>query len=155
MRVCFKFCLIGSLFVFSALSELATDCQLLAANPTQRNKLQSQALLDEALHHESLGLNSERAKLLRDASTLYPHHDTVHWAQGKVRYRHQWVDANEIPAHVEEEDAFTRYRELRADCASTPEAQFTLATWCGKHGLPLQQQAHLERVIELQPGHLA
>lgn len=47
------------------------------------------------------------------------------------------------------------YERAKSETADTPDAQWQLAEWCRENRLLTQRQAHLERVIELDPEHAA
>jgi len=45
------------------------------------------------------------------------------------------------------------YAKRAPASGDTPQEQWELAEWCRKNNLPTQRQAHLRRVIELDPNH--
>jgi hypothetical protein len=45
------------------------------------------------------------------------------------------------------------YEQIRSNYADTAAAQWELAQWCREHKLNKQREAHLKRVIELEPNH--
>ncbi len=49
---------------------------------------------------------------------------------------------------------FEQYELKRRQAADTVEGQWNLAAWCREQGLKKQRATHLERVVELDPGHL-
>ncbi|NLE39341.1 MAG: hypothetical protein GX621_15075, partial [Pirellulaceae bacterium] len=46
-----------------------------------------------------------------------------------------------------------KYEKLRAECPDTVEGHWELAAWCLTNHLPSQRDAHLNRILELDPNH--
>lgn len=46
-----------------------------------------------------------------------------------------------------------KYDRYRADCPDTPEGHWTMAEWCRNNRLNAQRDAHLRRILELDPDH--
>jgi len=46
------------------------------------------------------------------------------------------------------------YHKLRPQFADTADGQWSLAEWCKEHKLTAERQVHMERIIQLEPGHL-
>lgn len=130
---------------------LSTYC---FAAPPQVHARAAQALVIEALHHQALGLDDERERLVAQAAAEAPHLPSVNWAQGKVQFRQAWVDLNEVPRLAREHETLVKYNAVREDYADTVEGQLQLAAWCDKQGLAAQSRAHLSRVLDLEPDHL-
>ncbi len=63
------------------------------------------------------------------------------------------LDNSQIAQIVPQGAAEKEYEKLRPAAADTADGQWQLAEWCKEHLLMKQRQAHLERVIALDPDH--
>ena len=54
---------------------------------------------------------------------------------------------------VRQSPAEIEYRRLVPLAPDTLDGQWSLAEWCRKHGLTRQREAHLRRMIEIDPNH--
>jgi hypothetical protein len=59
----------------------------------------------------------------------------------------------QIKEILRQTEAEAEYDKVRPRYADTVEGQWDLAVWCRDHGLERLRDKHLERVIELDPGH--
>lgn len=72
----------------------------------------------------------------------------VEWSGKRVPYA-------DVPAVSQKNKFFAEYEKLRSGMlAERVETHWTLAQFCGKHGLKEQQRAHLLAVIAREPNHL-
>ena len=62
---------------------------------------------------------------------------------------------SQVKEIVRQTDAEAEYEKMRPQFADTVEGQFAAAVWCREHGLARLRDKHLERVIELDPSHVA
>ena len=111
----------------------------------------AQELVREALHREIYGLQDERDSLLREALQLEPELVAARWHQGLVRYRNQWLPAEEVPQWAARDRALTAYERQRQQQPDTAAGHGILADWCRKEGLQEQERAHLCRILDLLP----
>lgn len=71
----------------------------------------------------------------------------VEWSGKRVAYA-------EVPALAQKNKFFNEYETLRSTLlGERSETNWTLAQFCGKHGLKEQQRAHLLAVIGSEPNH--
>lgn len=124
-----------------------------AANRKETSK-GAEAAVREALMREAHGLGTERDRLLEEAASLAPDHAPVHWHRGYVLKDGQWIKADDVPDLESQDRRYRAYRARRDEAPNTIEAQWELAEWCRKRGLPDQERAHLTRVVEMDPNHL-
>jgi hypothetical protein len=113
----------------------------------------AEALTREALHREIYGLDEERERLLEEASGMLSDFEPAKWHQGMVQYNRQWINAEELPAHLDGEQRVADYRLVRQRYGQTVEDQLTLANWCARRGLQDRERAHLTQVVSLSPDH--
>lgn len=109
---------------------------------------EAEQLVAEALFHESLGLDDDRARLLAEAEQKSPAAANIQWAQGRVKHFGKWVSIDEVPQLMRESAALGRYERKRGDFADTAAGQLALARYCQKQGLDEQTRAHLVRVLD-------
>jgi hypothetical protein len=124
-----------------------------AATPGELRR-EAEQLRAEALFHESLGLNEDRARLLKEAELKSPGSAPIKWAQGLVQHQGRWVSIDDIPKLMNHSAALARYEKKRIDFADTAEGQYELAEYCTKHNLEEQARAHLVRALEHNPSHV-
>jgi hypothetical protein len=65
------------------------------------------------------------------------------------------LDKSQVKEIIAESPAQREYQQIRFKFADTVEEQWKLAEWCREKGLSPQRNAHLERVIALEPDHKA
>jgi hypothetical protein len=111
-------------------------------------------LVKEALHREIYGLGSERQQLLTAALRKDANYGPAQWQQGFIQSGGQWVDIERLSCEGEPE-LMIEYAAHREKCADTVDGQMQLANWCRDKQLPLQERAHLSRVIDLNGEHQA
>jgi hypothetical protein len=63
------------------------------------------------------------------------------------------LDASQVKKVARLRPGEAEYEQLAPTCPDTAEAQWKLAQWCLEHKLSVQRQAHLRRVVELNPDH--
>jgi hypothetical protein len=63
------------------------------------------------------------------------------------------LDKSQIKQIIPQPPAEAEYERIAPTYADTVEDQWRLAEWCRIHSLPKQRQAHLERIIALDPNH--
>lgn len=63
------------------------------------------------------------------------------------------LDASRVKKVMRLRPDEAEYERRAPLCPDTADAQWQLAQWCRDHKLSLQRQAHLRRVIELDPDH--
>ena len=137
----------------ACLSVLGSASWLAAATKSERRRAAEQ-LVQEALHREVYGLDSERAQLLDEATQQAPDYAPAMWHRGFVRFKNQWIKASDLPQTFEKDVRVTQYHKIRSDYADTAQGPFELANWCGKRGLHEQERAHLMRVVQFNPNHV-
>jgi hypothetical protein len=115
----------------------------------------AQQLVQEALHCEIYGLESDRAQLLDEALELMPNYAPARWHQGYVRFQNSWVPAEEVPQWLTRNRYLRAYERLRAEHLDTVAGHMALADWCRRQRLDAQERAHLTRVLDLSPNHVA
>lgn len=59
----------------------------------------------------------------------------------------------QVKEAVRQSPAELEYRRLAPLAPDTLDGQWSLAEWCRKHGLTRQREAHLRRMIEIDPNH--
>lgn len=130
-----------------ALCAVAGASPVLGASPGELRK-EAEGLVAEALFHESLGMNDERAKLLAEAEAKSPGAANIQWAQGRVKYRGDWISIEQVPERMRANARLLRYEQRRADYPDTAAGQLALARYCQRQGLEDQARAHLVRVLD-------
>jgi len=65
------------------------------------------------------------------------------------------LGVHQVKEAVRQSAAESEYHRLAPTAADTIEAQWSLAEWCRKSGLTRQREAHLRRIVELDPNHQA
>ncbi|HEY4759170.1 MAG TPA: HEAT repeat domain-containing protein [Thermoguttaceae bacterium] len=68
--------------------------------------------------------------------------------QGRVT-----LDASQVDQVIYTRPDEQQYEKIRPDYPDTVEGQWALAEWCREHKLNVERDAHLERIIELDPSH--
>ena len=111
------------------------------------------SLVQEALHREVYSLQEERESLLEEAAKEQPNMPEVRWHRGHVELAGRWVRVDDVPQIMQRNDALAQYEEMRATSPKTIAGHWALATWCADNGLPDQQRAHLESVLNEAPDH--
>ena len=147
-------CLLSNVLLFSI---AATSFGLKAQAATKQERTQA------AQQNVQLALAAEvrdydptmRAKKLSAALEQVPNYAPALWHSGQVRWGKKWVSASSVPELVAKDPRYQAYLKIRDRYEETVAGQLELAIWCSKHGLPNQQRAHLTKVLELNPDHLA
>ena len=131
-------------FIWSAgltVHSFADDSDLrTAAGPAQ--------LVEEALHREVYGLQSDRDHLLVSALQRNPDYAPARWHQGFVSYRGNWKRAADIPQLLSKNAAFVEYGQRRLEFADDLDGNLSMANWCRRYHLTAQERAHLSRVLD-------
>lgn len=65
------------------------------------------------------------------------------------------VQRDEVESVIRRRAVLEEHETLSRAAADTVEAQWLLAEWCRDRSLSKQRAAHLQRVVELEPGHEA
>ncbi len=65
------------------------------------------------------------------------------------------LDAEQVKEVKHQSPAEVKYDQIQAKYPDTVEGQWKLAEWCRENHLSKQRKTHLERVIELDPNHVA
>jgi hypothetical protein len=65
------------------------------------------------------------------------------------------LPVGQVREAIRQSPAASEYARRSATAADTAEGQWQLAEWCRKHNLSAERQAHLRRIIELDPDHQA
>jgi hypothetical protein len=113
-------------------------------------------LVQRALLGEAEGRSpGERSRLLVDALQEDPSHSPARWHSGQVRLDQRWLKFDEVPALVDADRALMRYHGRRANTPDSIEGHWELANWCAKQGLSDRERAHLNRLLQLSPDHVA
>jgi hypothetical protein len=60
---------------------------------------------------------------------------------------------HQVKEAVRQSPAELEYRKVAPTIADTLDAHWSLAEWCHKSGLTKQREAHLRRMVELDPNH--
>jgi len=63
------------------------------------------------------------------------------------------LDAKQVKRIRHQRAEIAEYERIRPTFADTVEEQWKLAEWCRERRLPTQREAHLRRIIELDPDH--
>ncbi|MBC7852370.1 MAG: hypothetical protein IAF94_02950 [Pirellulaceae bacterium] len=141
---------------------LACTAAVLAIPPaafgeTQAQKSRgAQQQVQEALQREIYGLESDRQKLLTSATKKVPGYAPAMWQLGFLKdQRNRWVKADDYLLQGSAAAPLASYQRVRGSYADTVEGQLALAKWCEEKKLLDQSRAHLSRVLELEPNHLA
>jgi len=128
--------------------------QAVAATKRER-MLAAEQNVQQALSAEARSYDSTtRATRLAEALKHEPKYAPALWHSGQVQWGKAWVSAGKVPELVAEDDRYQSYLKIRDRYPATVESQLELARWCGAHGLPDQQRAHLTKVLELDPEHV-
>jgi hypothetical protein len=115
----------------------------------------AQRLVSEALNREVYGDSNDRERLLQQALANYPGLAAAHWHLGHVNVKGNWLTYEEAATQSQLQPQLEEYRQRRSSCADTVAGQLALADWCRRNKLTDQERAHLSRVVELSPDHLA
>jgi hypothetical protein len=65
------------------------------------------------------------------------------------------LEAAQVKEVKRQSAAEMKYDQIRGDYPDTVEGQWKLAEWCRENYLVKQRKTHLERIIELDPDHVA
>jgi hypothetical protein len=65
------------------------------------------------------------------------------------------VQRNEVAAVVRRRPVLEEYETRRRRAADTVVGQWELAEWCRLNSLPKERQVHLQRVVQVDPEHVA
>jgi len=123
-----------------------------AAKKAERIRV-AEELTKEALHREIYGLKSERNRLLLQAAAQDDDYAPAKWHQGLVRHQDTWIKAEDLPGLLGLQQRVADYRQVRERFPQTVQGQLELADWCAGRGLRDQEQAHLTRVVTLDPDN--
>jgi hypothetical protein len=115
----------------------------------------SQTLIDEALFRETSADNAGRSELLVQAEQSTSDNPGIHWARGHILMHDRWLTPEQVSNAAREDTSAAAYRLRRAAAGNDAEDQWKLAQWCKENDLPLQQSAHLARVVYVAPNHTA
>jgi hypothetical protein len=110
-------------------------------------------LVQEALHREIYGLDKERDNLLGRAVDLEPAYAPARWHQGMVKYRGQWMMADDVAQYAPQDHKLASYSDTRSRQPDNLEGNLRMANWCRQQQLTDQERAHLLRVLDLSPDH--
>ena len=65
------------------------------------------------------------------------------------------LDASQVRWAASQEPELAQYEQQRERCADTVEGHWQLAEWCRERSLRGQREAHLRRILHLEPDHSA
>lgn len=110
-------------------------------------------LVQEALNREIYGLDKERDNLLGRAVELEPAYPPARWHQGMVRYRGQWMMADDVAQYAPLDHKLSSYSDARSRQPDNLDGNLRMANWCRQQQLTDQERAHLLRVLDLSPDN--
>jgi hypothetical protein len=110
--------------------------------------------VSEALSHELYALERDRARLLAEALQLAPDHAPARWHTGHVQWHGRWVKIDDFRETTAEQRLREHYERMRSQADDSAAGHLALANWCAEHNLPMQERAHLNRVIQIVPDHV-
>ncbi|MGE0755889.1 MAG: polymorphic toxin-type HINT domain-containing protein [Pirellulaceae bacterium] len=117
------------------------------------SELSADELVQEALHREIYGLVDQRDTLLAKALARDPDFGPAQWQIGRLRIGRQWWDVEKATDPDRTSPLLTTYESKRTQAGDDVASHLALANWCRNHDLPLQERAHLTRVLDLAPNH--
>lgn len=98
----------------------------------------------------------ESATKAADAATTSASEPVAETRSNLVEWSGKRVPYTDVPTLSQKSKFFNEYEQLRSTLLGDPTAtHWTLAQFCGKHGLKEQQRAHLLAVIGREPNHTA
>lgn len=155
MSRCFGLTAVRGFFLLWVAAMLAIP--LAAFGETQAQKSRgAQQQVQEALQREIYGLESDRQELLAAATKKVPGYAPAMWQLGYLKdQRNRWAKADDYLLQGSAAAPLAYYQRVRGNYADTVEGQLALAKWCEEKKLLDQARAHLSRVLELEPNHLA
>lgn len=132
---------------------LAGCCLIWQPTDTQAREKSNPAdrLVQQALQAEAAGAPSQREQLLQSALEKAPGNAAARWHTGHVRQEGRWLKFDELSS--QDDHRLVRYRARREETPDTTAGQLELADWCAAQRLVDQEQAHLNRVLQLDPDH--
>ena len=105
---------------------------------------------------EAHGLTAERLKHLSLAVLYDPTNALARGLLGLVAYRGKWTAPDQVTQAVqsdpERKARIREYLERRAKTPDRAEDQWKLALWCEQNDLKQQANAHVFRVLQLDPS---
>ena len=110
-------------------------------------------LVQAALQAELSSDGERRTRLLDEALQADSNLSAARWARGEVRVGNAWKSLDAAAADARRRPDLQRYRDLRRQNSTDLQGQVTLAEFCRKHRLLLQEQAHWNAVLVLAPDH--
>jgi hypothetical protein len=140
----------GGLALLAGLSAAPAQAESQAAK-----RRAAEDLVREALNQEVYGMDQQRERLLARAAELDPGQPAAHWHRGEVRVGNRWLPATGLIESDNERKQRETYEQRRAAAPDTVDGQLALADWCARQRLTAQETAHLNRVIQLAPDHVA
>ncbi|MGI8981352.1 MAG: polymorphic toxin-type HINT domain-containing protein [Pirellulaceae bacterium] len=155
MSRCFGLVAVRGLFLACTAAMLAIPLAAFGETQAQKSRGAEQQV-QEALQREIYGLESDRQELLAAATKKVPGYAPAMWQLGYLKdQRNRWVKADDYLLQGAASAPLSAYQRVRGNYPDTAEGQLALAKWCEEKKLLNQAWAHLNRVLELEPNHLA
>ncbi|MDZ4780638.1 MAG: polymorphic toxin-type HINT domain-containing protein [Planctomycetia bacterium] len=123
--------------------------------PQAKPAIAKENLVELALRAEVRGDREAREEFLKQALQAAPDDAAAHWHAGDVWHDDAWLKPSEVAARLVDDRRLIEYRNTRDGYPDTVAGQLDLAHWCARSGLHDQKRAHLTRVLELNPSHVA
>jgi hypothetical protein len=119
------------------------------------SKEDAKRALNFAMEAEMSGDFARREQLLEDAAK-HRANSLAQAQQGLLRLgRSDWMTIEEAAAKIADSEKMQRYEKLRTGFQDTATGNWAMASQCMKFHLTEQAQAHLQRVIQIDPEHQA
>jgi hypothetical protein len=132
---------------------------LFATDPAPAAPDSPEILIRRALEFEARDLDDQKRECLASVLRAEPDNARARGLLGQVRYRGQWLSAEEVTARAREEAEqsalLSEYERRRAAAKDTAAAQWKLALWCERSGLAAEATAHFTEVTRLDPDNRA
>ncbi len=110
-------------------------------------------LVAAAASSGAAGNETEREKLLDQATKADPEYAPARWQKNQIKFDGAWRTPEEISKLVNADPRWKEYRELRKNVASIAD-HVRLANWCLRHNLNVEERLHWSVVLLADPNNL-
>ncbi len=126
------------------------------ADDEKENRQLAAEIVSQALQAEVDGDLLTRKRLLAEAVELSHDFEPAKWYNGVILENdRQWRSIGESIAHHRDDKGLDQYEQQRSVLPNTVEGHWDMAVWCAKKRLFEQSAAHLQRIIQIDPQHIA
>lgn len=130
-----------------------TACCLLRFLSSCEAADQAASMVQRALRSEIDFDIDERFRLIDEALLKNPALPEAHWARGEVRVNGKWQSLEDAAAELRTRTDLLQYEGQRSREEETVDGHVRMAEYCHKHHLAVQERAHWNAVLALEPNH--